>query len=199
MGAIGLSPLGVEAVASVEAIGAEVVGYALGDRVATRVPGGRPAFPRIVSERDLIGIPKDISNDDAAGFLRAGLVARTVVRQLHTIGRGDRVHIEQDTKGTDSFVAAWARHLGASVVDSLTKANVSVVASDFRTAEGWKFGHGLVQLAASDVFQAMRDGVFDEVPVSLRPLSDAASAHSEMESGRSRGPVVLVPNLQLAA
>src|SRR3954470_647293 len=76
MGAIGLSPLGVEAVASVEAIGPEVVGYALGDRVATRVPGGRPAFPRIVSERDLIGVPKDISNDDAAGFLRPGLVAR---------------------------------------------------------------------------------------------------------------------------
>jgi hypothetical protein len=45
----------------------------------------------------------------------------------------------------------------------------------------------------------MRDGVFDEVPVSLRPLSDASTAHSEMEAGRAPGPVVLVPNLELAA
>src|SRR5476651_2693115 len=47
LGAVGLSPLGVQAVGTVDAVGKEAVGFAAADRVALRVPGSRAAFPQI--------------------------------------------------------------------------------------------------------------------------------------------------------
>ena len=193
MGALGLSPLGVQAVATVDAVGPEVVGFAPGDRVAMRIPGSRPGFHRIVSERDLIGIPKDVSFDDAAGLLASGLVARTILKQLHTVGRGDRVYIERDESGVDRFVTAWTRHMGAAVVTDAELATVQITAADFAAGARWRYGHGLAQLAAADVFQAMRDGAFDDLEIGVQPLSEAARVHSEIASRQVAGPFVLLP------
>jgi len=202
LGAVGLSPLGVQAVGTVDAVGHEAVGFAPGDRVALRVPGTRPAFPRIASERDLIGIPKDISFDDAAGILPAGLIARTIVKQLRPMGRGNRVHIQDDESGAGSFVAAWARHIGAIVVTDGTALvnDVVVSAKDFAAARRWKFSHGLAQLAATDVFQLIREGAFKDVDVRIHPLADASRVQLDIDEKRIAGPVVLMPgDVTLAA
>jgi NADPH:quinone reductase-like Zn-dependent oxidoreductase len=216
LGAVGLSPLGVQAVGTVDAVGKDAVGFAPGDRVALRVPGSRPAFPRIASERDLIGIPKDVSFDDAAGLLPAGLIARTIVKQLHSIGRGNRVHIAPDESGADRFVAAWVRHLGATVVsgpgskdESLNDAigstevrssDVVVTADDFAAARRWRAGHGLAQIAAADVFQLIRDGAFANLDISIHPLAEATRLQAEIEQRRTAGPIVLMPgDVTLAA
>jgi NADPH:quinone reductase-like Zn-dependent oxidoreductase len=195
MGALGLSALGVQTVATVEAVGPEVVGFAPGDRVAMRNPGARPGFQRQVSERDLIGIPRDVTFEEAAGVLASGLVARAIVKQIHTVGRGDRVVVVPDESGADAFVAAWARHLGATVVDPADqRPGDSIIGpADFRAGAAWRYGHGLAQLAAADVFKAMRDGAFDALAVETLPLSDAARVHSDIEARRTAGPVVLLP------
>ncbi|HEY5319449.1 MAG TPA: hypothetical protein VIJ76_01095 [Galbitalea sp.] len=195
LGAIGLSPLGVQAVGTVDAVGQEAVGFAPGDRVALRVPGSRAAFPRIASERDLIGIPKDVSFDDAAGLLPAGLIARTIVKQLHTIGRGDRVHIAANDSGADQFVAAWASYVGATVVTDgeVRQTDVRVTDADFVAAKNWRFGHGLGQLAAADVFQLIRADAFAGVDVRIHPLRDASRMQAEIEEKRTMVPVVLLP------
>jgi NADPH:quinone reductase-like Zn-dependent oxidoreductase len=202
MGALGLSPLGVQAVATVDAVGPEVVGFAPGDRVAMREPGTRAGFQRVVSERDLIGIPKDVSFDAAAAILPSGLVARTILRQIHAIGRGNRIYVTPDDSGSHLFVEAWATHLGAVVVGESERPTADVVVSttDYRAAERWRYGPGLAQLAASDVFQAMRDGAFNTLEISRHPLADAARVHSDVTSRRTTGPVVLMPGIgELAA
>jgi hypothetical protein len=202
LGAVGLSPLGVQVVGTVDAVGREAVGFAAGDRVALRIPGSKPAFPRIASERDLIGIPKDISFDDAAAILPAGLMARTIVKQLRPIGRSNRVHIATDDFGADRFVAAWARHLGATVVSDadVQPTDVRITTADFAAARRWKFGHGLAQVAAADVFQLIREGAFAEVDVRIHPLGDATRIQNEIEQKRMAGPVVLMPtDVTLAA
>lgn len=203
LGAVGLSRLGVQAVGTVDAVGKEAVGFAAGDRVALRVPGSRAAFPQIASERDLIGIPKDVSFDDAAGLLPAGLIARTIVKQLHAIGRGNRVRVAADEAGADRFVAAWVRHLGATVLTDLDESHPSdvlVTPQDFVTARKWRAGHGLAQLAAADVFQLIRDGAFAGLDVSIHPLTDAQRLADDIEQRRTVGPVVLMPkDVTLAA
>jgi len=202
MGALGLSALGVQAVATVDSVGAEVVGFAPGDRVAMREPNSRPGFQRVVSERELIGIPKDVPFDDAAAILPSALVARTILRHLHAVGRGNRVYVTPDESGSDTFVDAWARHLGAVIVDESERRTADVVIStaDYRAGERWHYGHGVAQLAASDVFQAMRDGAFREVEIARHPLSEAARIHSELGAKRITGPAVLLPGTsELAA
>lgn len=201
MGALGLTPLGVHVVATVDSVGPEVVGFAPGDRVAMREPSPRAGFQRVVSERELIGIPKDVSFDDAAALLASGLVARTILKQLHSVGRGNRISVAPDPAGTDRFVTAWAHHIGADVVDAGDgNVDVSIGASDYSAAARWRYGHGLAQLAASDVFTAMRDGAFSSMEVARLPLSEASRVHSDVEAGRTTGPVVLLPGMgELAA
>ena len=186
VGALGLSTLGVQAIGRIEAVGPEAGGFAPGDRVAYRFTTETPGLSHIIGERDLIGFPKDVAIEQAAALLPMGLVARTIVKQLHSIGRGNRVSVAVDLGGADAFVKAWCTHLGAIVVEG--EADVQVTAADYKAARSFKASHGLAQLAASDVFQAVRLGVFDGLEIASYPISDAAKAKLAVESG----PVVLL-------
>ena len=190
VGALGLSTLGVQAIGRIEAVGPEAGGFAPGDRVAYRFTSETPGLSHIIGERDLIGFPKDVAIEQAAALLPMGLIARTIVKQLHSIGRGNRVSVAPDLGGADAFVKAWVQHLGATVVDS--DADVAITAADYRAARMFPNSHGLAQLAASDVFQAVRLGVFDGLEIASYPLSDAAKAKLAVETREASGPVVLL-------
>ena len=190
VGAFGLSRLGVQAIGSIEAVGPEAGGFAPGDRVAYRLTAQTPGLIHIIGERDLIGFPKDVAIEQAAALLPMGLVARTIVKQLHSIGRGNRVTVAPDDSGAHEFVIAWARYLGAEIVDD--HADVEITSEDYRAASMLRNSHGLAQLAASDVFQAVRLGVFDGLEIASYPLSDAARAKLAVQNREAPGPVVLM-------
>jgi len=192
LGALGLSALGVQAIGRVEAVGPEAAGFAPGDRVAYQFSSATPGLSHIVGERDLIGFPKDVAIEKAAALLPLGLVARAIVKQLHSIGRGNRVSVAADRSGADAFVCAWAEHLGATIVPvGSAGVDVAVTTEDYTAARMLRNSHGIAQLAASDVFQAVRGGVFDGLEIASYPLSDAAKAKSAFEE-RAGGPVVLL-------
>lgn len=192
LGALGLSALGVQAIGRVEAVGPEAAGFAPGDRVAYQFSAETPGLSHIVGERDLIGFPKDVAIEKAAALLPLGVIARAIVKQLHSIGRGNRVSIAADPSGADQFCAAWAKHLGAVIVEEgAPNIDVAITGADYKAARMLRNSHGVAQLAASDVFQAVRGGVFDGLEIASYPLSDAAKAKSAFEE-RSRGPVVLL-------
>lgn len=190
LGALGLSSLGVQAIGRIEAVGPEAGGFAPGDRVAYRFSSETPGLTHIVGERDLIGFPKDVPVEKAAALLPQGLIARTIVKQLHSIGRGNRVSVAPDPGGVDAFVTAWVEYLGAHVVD--TNADVTVSREDYATARRMRNSHGIAQIAASDVFQAVRLGVFDGLEIARYPLKDAAKAKRAVQSREAHGPVVLI-------
>jgi NADPH:quinone reductase-like Zn-dependent oxidoreductase len=191
VGALGMSALGVQAAGLVEAVGPEAGGFAPGDRVSYRVTADNGGLHPLLGERDLIGFPKDVSLEKAAALLPLGLVARAVIRLQRPIGRGNRVFVAPDPSGADAFVRAWASDLGAELVEESSAADVVVTASDYEAARRWRYGHGLGQQAAVDVFQAVRRGVFDELDVTSYPISDADKAKTDVASGA--GPVLLLP------
>ena len=192
LGALGLSALGVQAIGRVEAVGPEAAGFAPGDRVAYQFSALTPGLSHIVGERDLIGFPKDVAIEKAAALLPLGVIARAIVKQLHSIGRGNRVSVAPDPSGVDAFVRAWAEHLGAAIVEAgEPNVDVAITGEDYKAARMLRNSHGLAQLAASDVFQAVRAGVFDGLAIASYPLSDAAKAKSAFED-RSGKPVVLL-------
>ena len=89
---VGLSALGTQLTGTVDAVARDSIGFARGDRVAFAAE--KPAAGRvIVAERELIGVPADVSLDAAAGLFPCALLARAVTRQVHTIGSGDRVNV----------------------------------------------------------------------------------------------------------
>ena len=193
LGAVGMTTLGLQATGLIEAVGPEAGGFAPGDRVAYPADAANKGMRPVMSQRDLIGFPKDVSLDKAAALLPLGLIARTIVRQLHSIGRGNTVAIAPDESGAHAFVQAWVEDLGAIVVDptdaGAERADVQIGEADYLAARRWRYGHGIGQQAASDVFQMVRRGVFDGIPITAYPLSDALRARAELTAG----PVVLLP------
>ncbi|MES1169526.1 MAG: hypothetical protein ABUL47_02440, partial [Leifsonia sp.] len=193
VGALGLSALGVQAIGRIEAVGPEAGGFAPGDRVAYRMTAETSGLTHVLPERDLIGFPKDVPIEKAAALLPMGLLARVVVKQLHSIGRGNRISVAADPNGVDAFVRAWAGHLGAVLVaEDAAQVDVAITTEDYRAAVLFRNGHGLAQLAASDVFEAVRAGVFDGLEIARYPLREAAKARTAVESREAVGPVVLM-------
>lgn len=87
--------LGYSLVGRVEAVGAEVEGFAIGDRVFANAPHGTAALLTLrrppMNQPNVIPIPSDVS-DDAAAFLALALVALNGVR-LARIEVGDSVAV----------------------------------------------------------------------------------------------------------
>lgn len=207
--AVGLSALGIQAAGLVSAVGPDAGGFAAGDRVSyrTTLPElADPPAPRskvnpatisaVVPERELIGFPKDVPLEAAAAYLPLGLMARAIVKQLHTIGRGNRVLVAPDESGADAFVAAWVRDLGATVVgiDDAAAADVVVTPGDYAAARRWRYANGQVQIASADVFAEVRRGIFDDIEVTSYPIADAERAYSDLEQRVAPAPIVLLPS-----
>jgi len=47
-----------------------------------------------------------------------------------------------------------------------------------------------VELAATEVFEALREGVFGEIKPTIYPLNEAAKAHQDLESGQTTGSII---------
>lgn len=176
---VGLSALGTQLAGTVDAVARDSIGFARGDRVAFSAP--KPQMGRlIVAERDLIGVPADVTLDSAAGLFPCALLARAVTRQVHTVGSGDRVSV-RDTSALAPFIRAWVEYLGGTLDDGAAE---TITGDDVRLARAWKTGHGTAQQAAADVFAAIRAGAFDGI---------AFSTPEEARNG-SRSPVLLHPS-----
>lgn len=176
---VGLSALGTQLAGTIDAVARDSIGFARGDRVAFTAE--RPQSGRvIVAERDLIGIPANVSLDAAAGLFPCALLARTVVRQLHNVGRGDLVEV-RDGSVLAQFLRAWVEHLGGTLVEE--GARTVITADDIRSARALRAGHGTAQQAAADVFDAIRSGAFDRIEFST----------PEQARRGSRSPVLLHP------
>jgi NADPH2:quinone reductase len=146
----------------VDAVGPDTNGFAPRDRVAWRDSGQHLDELILIDQDDVLGVPGWISDDKVVSYLGAGLIARALVR-TRPFSRGEQVRIESHDPLVAEMTAAWARSLGARVVDA---EHAEVAIHDDRMARRRGLGsHGRLAQAAVEVFQAIRAGVFDEVPL----------------------------------
>jgi hypothetical protein len=175
-----LRGLGSMAVASVEAIGPHAVGFARGDRVVfplTRTertllqePADRDSDALLVSGARLIGVPRDVGDEQAARLLAPGLAARVLLRQRRPVQAGDRVRVDLRAGLGKSVLGAWIAALGATVSGDRGTADIVLDDDAWRQAAETAFRRGHLQVGSADVFGAIREGIFDEV----LPNTDAA-------------------------
>ena len=113
VGAVGVSALGTQVAGTLEAVGPDSAGFAKNDRVAFRSTEPTSSTTVVVAERDLSGLPSDVSLDSAAAIFPCALLARTIVRQIHAVGPGTRVAIT-DRSVIAPFIAAWVEQSKSS-------------------------------------------------------------------------------------
>jgi NADPH:quinone reductase len=110
-------PLGGEAVGVVAALGEQVRGVALGQRVGYFGVGtGAFASAANVPAWRLVPIPAAIDDVTAAAVLHKGLVAEMLVRRVFKVGPGHRVLVPAAVSGVGALLCPWLRAVGATVL-----------------------------------------------------------------------------------
>ena len=108
--------LGFEAAGVIEALGPDVSGHKVGDRVAYMNAGvGAYASYRNVPADKLVTLPDAVSDEMAATLLFKGMTAQYLLRRTHRVEPGDVLLVHSAAGGVGQILARWATDLGAVV------------------------------------------------------------------------------------
>jgi NADPH:quinone reductase len=111
------SGLGAEAAGIIEALGAGVSGFEIGDRVAYGTgPLGAYAQMRNFPANRLVKLPSEISNDVAAGMMLKGMTVQYLLRSSYKVKAGDVILLHAAAGGVGIILSQWAKALGAIVI-----------------------------------------------------------------------------------
>jgi NADPH2:quinone reductase len=111
---------GAEGAGVVEAVGQGVTAVKPGDRVAfTGVPGAYAEAVLAEAER-LIHLPEGLTFEQGAAFPLQGLTAHYLIHDYRKPKPGDIVLIHAAAGGVGGLLVQWARHLGATVVGTVS-------------------------------------------------------------------------------
>lgn len=106
---------GLEYAGVVEALGAEVRGVAVGDRVMGLVGGGAMAEAVVVHHRELMAVPMGMAMTDAASIPEAFATAWDALTQAE-VTLGDVVLVHAAASGVGTAATQLARAMGARVI-----------------------------------------------------------------------------------
>lgn len=111
---------GQEAAGVVAAVGDDVSGFAIGDRVAWQGIRGAYAEFACVPASALLKVPEGISLDDAAAVMLQGLTAHYLAHDTYAIKAGDTVLIHAGAGGVGLLLTQMAKMLGARVITTVS-------------------------------------------------------------------------------
>lgn len=117
------SGIGNEAAGVVEALGADVSGLAVGDRVSytgfTNTLGAY-STQRLIAAEPLIKLPQAISCEAAAAMTMRGLSAAYLCRKIYPFQRGETILLHAAAGGVGLIVSQWAKLLGLNVIGTVS-------------------------------------------------------------------------------
>ncbi|UZE50258.1 quinone oxidoreductase family protein [Rhodopseudomonas sp. P2A-2r] len=122
---------GVEAAGVVAAIGTNVSSVQIGDRIAyAGSPVGAYASERNLPAWRAIRLPDDLSDEVVASSLLKGITAYMLLNKVFPAGVGTTMLVHSAAGGLGQLLIRWARHLGATVVGTVSSESKAVIARD---------------------------------------------------------------------
>ncbi len=112
--------LGSEAAGIIEAIGPDVSGLKIGQRVA--YAGGQTGSyceARNINANVLIPLPENIKNQDAAAMMLKGMTAHMLMFKCYKVKKGDTILVHAAAGGVGSIMCQWANTIGATVIGTV--------------------------------------------------------------------------------
>jgi NADPH:quinone reductase len=194
---------GMEAAGEVVDVGPDVAGLSPGDRVAYACPPvGAYATYRTMAAGQLVRLPDDISDEVAAASMLKGMSAEYLLRRTCQVRRGQSILVHSAAGGVGLILCQWAKHLGATVIGTVSTAEKA------RLARAHGCDHALVT-GESDFVSAVReltggkgaDVIYDGVGADtlLRSLAALAMRGHLVSYGQSAGPVAPIEPSALSA
>jgi NADPH2:quinone reductase len=188
---------GNEAAGVITALGENVTGFKVGDRVAYQGQIGAYAAERLVAADRLVPIPEGIDDGTAAAILLKGLTAYYLLFQTWAVQQGEIILWHAAAGGVGIIATQWAKALGATVIATagsdnkveLARANGCDHVINYHTDD---FAERVRQITGGRGVDVVYDGVgkatFEKSLDCLRPRGLLASF------GNASG-VVSVPDL----
>jgi NADPH2:quinone reductase len=112
--------LGLEGAGRVSAVGSDVTGFAVGDRVAWSQSLGSYAEQAVVRAGDAVPVPDGVDDDTAAALLLQGLTAHYLVASTYPVQKGDTVLVHAAAGGVGLLLVQLAKARGARVIGTVS-------------------------------------------------------------------------------
>ena len=114
------SVIGREAAGVVDAVGAGVTDFKVGERIAYgSAPIGSYSEARLVAADRVVKIPEGVTDRQAASIMLKGMTAQYLIRRTHAIKPGDTILFHAAAGGVGLILCQWAKHLGATVIGTV--------------------------------------------------------------------------------
>ena len=114
------TPLGMEASGIIEQVGANVIEFQEGDRVAYASPPlGSYSEKRVMPINNIVKIPNDISDELAAAIMLKGMTAEYLVRRTFEVKPGQTVLFHAAAGGVGLIACQWLKAIGANVIGTV--------------------------------------------------------------------------------
>jgi len=108
--------LGSESTGEVIAIGLDVQGFAIGDRVGAVQGDGAYASHRVIKAAQAVRLPEAISSEVAAASMLKGFTACYLAEDIVPLRAGDMALVHSAAGGVGSLLVPWLRDKGVIVV-----------------------------------------------------------------------------------
>jgi len=107
---------GLEAAGAITALGPEVAGFKVGDRVAYTDPARAYAEMAVVKADRLVPVPKGLSARDAAAAMLQGMTAHYLSHTTYPLEAGDTCLVHAAAGGVGLLLVQMAKRRGARVL-----------------------------------------------------------------------------------
>jgi NADPH2:quinone reductase len=184
--------LGMEAAGVVEAVGEGVTEVKPGDRVAYATgPLGAYAEARVLKADRLVPLPDAISFEQGAAMMLQGLTAQYLLRTTYRVKSGETILIHAAAGGVGLIMVQWAKHLGATVIGTVSTPEKAEIAkahgADHVVLSGEDLPAAVKRITGGEMLPVVYDSVGKDTFTAsldcLRPLGMMASF------GNASGPV----------
>jgi NADPH2:quinone reductase len=115
--------IGMEGSGTVLAVGDGVTTVKPGDRVAyAGGPLGAYATERVIAADRLVVLPGAIDFTTAAAMMLQGMTAQYLLRRTYRVQEGETILVHAAAGGVGLILCQWAKHLGATVIGTVSTA-----------------------------------------------------------------------------
>jgi len=119
---------GNEGAGEVVAVGPGVTDFKAGDRGAYAGAVGSYADERVMPADRLVKLPNSIDYKTGAAMMLQGMTVRYLLRQTYKVVPGTTMLLHAAAGGIGLIAAQWARHLGATVIGTVSSAEKASLA-----------------------------------------------------------------------
>ena len=177
--------MGVEASGVIEAIGSNVNGYRVGDRVTyTGSPLGAYSTERVMPIGSLIKLPVDIDHQTAAAMTMRGLsAAYWLLKTNPWMKKGDTILLHAAAGGVGLIAVQWAKLLGLRVIGTVSSLEKAAIAKAHGCDE-------IIFYRQEDVAERVRELTDGEGVTTVFDTVGKDTFHASLKSLKRRGVLV---------